>query len=105
MIWNPSNWKCECNRACDFSEYLDYKNCICKKRSVNKLVECNKTIDEEVKIFDKNEDKCNSGTVYIVLFSVFLIINVRIGAYFSYYKYMNHDKRNVSKYYDYVYHL
>ena len=30
-----------------FSEYLNYKNCICKKRLENKLVEeCNETIDE-----------------------------------------------------------
>ena len=39
FIWNPSNCECECNKASDFSEYLDYKNCICKKRLVNKLVE------------------------------------------------------------------
>ena len=76
---------------------------MCKKGLVNKLVEeCNKTIEAEVKILDKNEDKCNSGTVYIVLFSVFFIINVGIGAYFAYHKYVNHNKRNVSKY-DYVY--
>ena len=31
FIWNPSNCECECNKSCDFSEYLDYKNCKCKK--------------------------------------------------------------------------
>ena len=40
FIWNPSNCECECYKSCDFSEYLDYKNCECKKRLVNKLVEC-----------------------------------------------------------------
>ena len=46
FIWNPSNCECGCNKSCDFSEYLDYKNCKCKKRLVNKLVdECNETID------------------------------------------------------------
>ena len=30
-------------------------------------------------------------------------INVWIGAYFAHYKYMNCNKSNVSKYYDYVY--
>ena len=39
FIWNPSNCECECNRSYDFSEYLNYKNCICKKRLENKLVE------------------------------------------------------------------
>ena len=30
FIWNPSNCECECYKACDFSECLDYKNCKCK---------------------------------------------------------------------------
>ena len=110
FIWNPSNCECECNKPCNISEYLDYKNCKCKKRLVNKLVEeCNETIDE-VKLTkithteNENSYKHNSCTVYIVLFSIFFIINVGIGTYFVYYKYMNRNKRNVSKYYDYVYH-
>ena len=46
FIWNPSNCECKCNKSCDFSEYLDYKNCKCIKSLVNKLInECNKTID------------------------------------------------------------
>ena len=65
--------------------------------------ECNETVDEEVKILDNNENKCNSCILYIVLFSIFFTINVGIGAYFVYYKYMNRNKENVSKYYDYVY--
>ena len=39
---NPSNCQCEC-----FGEYLDYENCKCRKRLVDKLVkECNENIDE-----------------------------------------------------------
>ena len=34
---------------------------------------------------------------------MFFTVNVGIGAYFLYYKYMNRNKENVSKYYDYVY--
>ena len=103
FIWNPSNCECECNKAYDFSEYLDYKNCTCKKRFADKLVdECNETIDEEEKIIDNNINNCNSYIVYIVLFSIFFTINVGIGAYFSYYKYVNRNKENVSRY-DYVY--
>ena len=37
--WNPSNCECECNKSCDFSEHLDYKNCIFKKRSVIKSID------------------------------------------------------------------
>ena len=48
----------------------------------------------------KNEDECSSCILYIVLFSIFFTIS--IGLYFVYYKYMNRNKENVSKY-DYVY--
>ena len=75
---------------------------------VNELIEeCNETIDEAklTKItLDENNYKCNSCTLYIVLLSILLIINAGIGTYFVYYKYMNCNKINVSKYYDYVYH-
>ena len=89
---NPSNCECKCNKSCDFSEYLDYKNCIYKKRLVNKLIDQgNETIDE-VKLIkitlaeNENSYKHNSCTVYIVLFSIFFMINVGIGTYFVYYK-------------------
>ena len=32
FIWNPSNCECECDKTCDIGEYLDYKNCKCKKK-------------------------------------------------------------------------
>ena len=39
FIWNPSNCEWECYKYCGFSENLDYKNCKCKKRLGDKLVE------------------------------------------------------------------
>ena len=49
FIWNRSNCECECDKSCDVGEYLDYKNCKCRKRLVDKLVgECNEKIDEKV---------------------------------------------------------
>ena len=102
--WNPGNCVCECHKSCEFGEYLDYESCKCRKRLVDKLVgECAETVDEEVKIISESKNKYNSSILYIVLFSIFFIINVRIGAYFAYYKYMNRNKRNVSKYHYYVY--
>ena len=105
FIWNPSNCECECDKACDIGEYLDYENCKCRKKLVDKLVdECTETV-EEVKLAkitlaeNENSYKCSSCTVYIVLFSIFFIINVGIGTYFFYYKYVNRNKRNVSKHY------
>ena len=63
---------------------------------------CILIIIEEVKIVGKNKNKCSSCIFYILLFSVFFAINVGIATYFVYYKYMNPNKENVSKY-DYVY--
>ena len=39
FIWNSSNCECECDKSCDIGEYLDYKNCKCRKRIIHKLVE------------------------------------------------------------------
>ena len=67
-----------------------------EKRLVDELVdECDENIDE-VKIVSESKNKCNSCILYIVLFSIFFIINVGIGAYFVYYKYMNRNKQNLS---------
>ena len=45
-VWNPSNYECECDKSCDIGEYLDYENCECRKRLVDKLVdECDENID------------------------------------------------------------
>ena len=45
FIQNPSNCECKCDKACDVGEYLDYENCKCRKRFVDKLVEeCNEIL-------------------------------------------------------------
>ena len=47
FIWNPSNSECECDKSYDVGEYLDYPNCKCRKRLIDKLVEeCTESIDE-----------------------------------------------------------
>ena len=92
FIWNPSNCEFECDKACDFGEYLDYDNCKCRKKLVAPLIEeCTETV-EEVKLAkiilaeNENSYKCSSCTVYTVLFWRFLTINVaEIGAYFVYF--------------------
>ena len=67
--WNPSNCECECDKSCNLGEYLDYENCKCRKSLIDKLVdECDKNIDEEVKIVSESKTKCNSCILYVVLF-------------------------------------
>ena len=37
FIWNASNFECECDKACHVGEHLDYENCKCRKKLVDKL--------------------------------------------------------------------
>ena len=62
--------------------------------------ECTENI-EEVKITE-HKNKCSYWELYIVLFSIIFAINIGIGIYFVYYKYMSRNRENVSGY-DYVY--
>ena len=112
FIWNPSNREYERDKLCNVGEDLDYENCKCRKRLVDKLVEeCSEIIDE-VKIakitsieLDSTEDenKCKSScTIYVVLIMIIFTICIGIGTYFIYYKYINHYKKPASKY-DYIY--
>ena len=91
-IWSPSNCECKCDKSCDVGEYLDYENCKCKKKLIDKLVE---ECTEEAKIAEitltKNIHKSSSCTLYIVLFSIIFTINIGIATYFVYSKYMNHN--------------
>ena len=96
FIWNPSNCECECDKLCDIGEYLDYVNCNCRKRLVDKLVEeCTENVEEakvtRITLFE-HKNKCKSScTIYVVLISIVFIICIGICYYFVYYKYMNHD--------------
>ena len=111
-IWNPSSCECECDKSYDADEYLDYENGKCRKKLIDKLVEeCTENV-EEAKIAEitltecysiesnsvDNMHKCNSFTLYIVLFSVIFTINIGIATYFIKYKHMNHNKKAASTY-------
>ena len=88
FIWNPSDCEYGCYKSCSSSEYLDFKNCKCKKRLADKLVEeCTENIEETRLVEttsseDENKHKCSSCTLYIVLFSIFFTFNVGIGSCF-----------------------
>ena len=48
------NYECECDRLCDVGEYLDYKNCKCLKRLIDKLVKkCNGNTDGNEMIYNR----------------------------------------------------
>ena len=72
FIWNPSN--CKCDKSCDIGYYLDYENCKCRKRLIEKLVDKYTETVEEMKpaiitlAENENSYKCSSSIVYTVLF-------------------------------------
>ena len=105
FICNPSNRECGCDKSCDVEEYLDYENCNCRRRLVDKLVEeCTENI-EEVKISriilaeDENmhKNKCSFCPLHIVLFSIIFAMNIGVGTYFIYQKYMNRNKKTAPR--------
>ena len=95
FIWNPSNCECECDKSCDIGEYLDYKNCKCRKRIIDELVEvCSENIDGNEMFYNETLDViplnvykkvCSSCMVYIVLFVVFLITSISTCCVFIYF--------------------
>ena len=93
-IWNPSNCECECDKSCDIGEYLDYKNCKCKKNFDKLVEECNENIDGNEMLYNETFDiiplnvykkVCSSCMVYVVLFVIFLITTICICCVFIYF--------------------
>ena len=87
-IWNPSTCECECDKTYDIGEYLDYENCKCRKKLVDKLVdECTETI-EEMKLAkitlteNENKNKCSSCKVCIEFLVIVFTIFIEITIYF-----------------------
>ena len=100
FIRNHSNCECECDKLFDTGDHLDYKNCKCRKRLNDKLVEeSNENVDRNEMLYNEilnvilmniiplnvYKEVCNSCTVYIVLFSVFFIISTCISSVFIYF--------------------
>ena len=92
FVRNPGNCECECDKSYDVKEYLDYENCKCRKRLIDKLVgECIENID--VKELHQNkiicnstlndyENICSSCMVYKALFAISSITSTSISSAF-----------------------
>ena len=89
-MWNPSNCKCECDKSCDVGEYLDYENCKCRKKLIDKLLEeRSENIDGNEMIYNVTlndyEKVCNSCTIYIVLFVIAFLMIISISSAYFYF--------------------
>ena len=91
FIWNPSTCKCKCDKSCNVGEYLDYVNCKCKKRLIDKLLEkIDEYTDGSKMVYNATLSDygrvCKSCTLYVVLLIIAFIIIMDIsGAYFYFY--------------------
>ena len=86
-MWNPSTCKCECDKFCDIGQYLDYKNCVCRKKLIDDLIEqCTSIIDmsddnmicnaiKNVNNTVDNQLKDDRTNVYMILFIIGLIVS------------------------------
>ena len=103
-IWNPSNCECKCDKLCDIGQYLDYKNCVCRKSIVDKLVEeCINVIDGNTmynETLSINPNDCPSSTPYVVLFIVFLSISVIFSSIFIYFHWYKNKRRDLKDFSD-----
>ena len=67
LVWNPSNCNCECDKSCDIGEYLDFKNCKCRRKIVCGLVEeCSENIDENEMIYNETLKGITLNFLYTV---------------------------------------
>ena len=97
--WNPSTCECHCDTWCKPGLYLDHKNCICKNKLIGRLIEeCTSVINETMINNKDNIDNDNTiWNVFIVLFSVLLIVGIIFFCVFAYYMWF----KGKSKYTDY----
>ena len=75
-------------------EYFGYKNCNCKKRLIDKLVEeCSGHIDGNEMT---HNDYKNSYTIYIVLFVIAFLIIISISSVFIYFHWYLKSDTNIT---------
>ena len=97
--WNPSTCECQCDKWCKTKQYFDHKNCICKNKLIGRLIEeCTSIINEAMINNKDNIDNCNTiRNVFIVLFSVAVLIGIIYFCVFAYFRWF----KGKNKYVDY----
>ena len=72
-MWNPSTCSCECDRYCETGQYLDYKNCVYRKKIIDDLIEqCTSIVDMDIKnntLSTKSDE--SSSNIYFFYLSYF----------------------------------
>ena len=88
FIWNPRICEYEFDKSCDVGKYLNYKNCKCRNRLIDKLVE--EYSEEEIlnttntiSITDKNS--CLIYIILLIIMCLILLSIVSVSCYYHYY--------------------
>ena len=109
-MWNTSTCACECDKYCEVGQYLDYKNCVCRKKLIDDLIEqYTSIVDIKTKngtdIFTSSTatNSDNSTNIYLFLFVAVLTVAVLVAAGFIYYYRKNNTTKLDNKIYDVAY--
>ena len=103
-MWNPSTCSCECDIYCETGQYIDYKNCVCRKKIIDDLIEqCTSIVDMDIKnnTLSKKSDE-SSSNIYFVLFIIFLVLFILFLVVFIYY-WCKNNKGITKKMHDVIY--
>ena len=90
-MWNPSTCACECDKLCEVGQYLDYRQCVCRKKLIDDLIEQCTYVKE------------SSSNIYLYLFIVLLIILLLSAAGVVYYCRKDNSKKLDDKIYETAY--
>ena len=97
-MWNPGTCSCKCDRYRETGQYLDYKNCVCRKKIIDDLIEqCTSIFDIQIKnnaLSEKSDE--SSSHIYFILFIVFLVLFILFLVGFIYY-WRKDNTKNISK--------
>ena len=118
QIWNDDTCRCDCNEDfagiincakgcqcdmwCEPGQYLDHKNCVCKNKLIDRLIEECTSVINETMINNKDSDNNNTlQNVFLGLFSVAVLIGIICFCVFAYFKCFKGKKLFKNKYADY----
>ena len=87
-MWNPSTCACKFDKLCEVGQYLDYRECVCRKKLIDDLIEqCTTVVDIEIcngtDLLTSKES--SSSNIYLYLFVALLIIMLLSAAGVFYY--------------------
>ena len=101
-MWNPSTSACECEMWCKPGQYLDYTKCVCKNKSIGKVIsKCTNFINESM-MNNKTSIVSDDTTknIFIGLFSVLMFTGITCFCVFAYFKWIKGKKRFENKHFN-----